>query len=63
MAEELLDLHPNKEEAGKLYCTSPSDWITIGIPRKAVLFAVPFILLPIYFLRSGLLSNFQSTSL
>ena len=63
MAEELLDLHPNKEEAGKLFCTSPADWITIGIPRKAVLFAVPFILLPIYFLRSGLLSNFQSTSL
>ena len=62
MAEELLDLHPNKEEAGKLYCTSLADRNTIGIPRNAVLFAVPFIMLPIYFLRSGLLSKFQSTS-
>ena len=55
-------IEKNKEEAGKLYCTSPSDWITIGIPRKAVLFAVPFMMLPIYVLRSGVLSKFQSTS-
>ena len=65
MAEELLDLHPNKEEAGKLYCTSLADRNTIGIPRNAIGIprnAVPFVMLLIYFLRSGLLSKFQSTS-
>ena len=45
MAEQLLDLHLNKEEEGKLYYTSPADGITIGIPPNAVLFAVPLLML------------------
>ena len=73
MAEQLLDLHLNKEEGGKifdlqvneeeegkLYYTSPADGITIGIPPNAVLFAVPLMMLLVYFLRSGLLSKFKS---
>ena len=49
MAEQLLDLHLNKEEGGKifdlqvnkeeegkLYYTSPADGITIGIPPNAI---------------------------
>ena len=72
MAEQLLDLHLNKEEGGKifdlqvnkeeegkLYYTSPADGITIGIPPNAVLFAVPLLMLLVYFLRSRLLSKFK----
>ena len=71
MAEQLLDLHlnkekggkifdlkVNKEEEGKLYHTSPAEGITIGIPLSALLFAVPHMMT--YFLRSGLLSKFKS---
>ena len=73
MAEQLLDLHLNKEEGGKifdlqvnkeeegkLYYTSPADGITIGIPPNAVLFAVPLLMLLVYVLRSRLLSKFKS---
>ena len=73
MAEQLLDLHLNKEEGGKifdlqvnkeeeakLYYTSPADGITIGIPPNVVLFAVPLMMLLVYFLRSGLLNKYKS---
>ena len=73
MAEQLLDLHLNKEEGGKIfdlqinkeeegkfYYTSPGDGITIGIPPNAVVFAVPLMMLLVYFLRNGLLSKFKS---
>ena len=73
MAEQLLDLHLNKEEGGKifdmqvnkeeegkLYHTSPAEGITIGIPPNAVLFAVPLLMLLIYFLKSRLLSKVKT---